>query len=172
MSINVNSKPWDVVYHRQDINLLVEHNVGCLENRIDVQSQRDVFEQSGLLPELRQLSQTRHGGHRAEDPVELGVLSDGGLDEEGALAGIDAAGEQCGGHGEDVLAQKRRIVGHGDGVKIHDTDGYVVAGILQLHPLADGAQVVAQMQRSCGLDATEDLPRPAAVLLGSRIVLE
>jgi len=118
------------------------------------------------------LSQSRHGGQGAKDPIELGVLGNGGLDKEGALGGIDATCQQRGGHGEDVLSQKRRIVGHGNRVQIHNTHGDIVTSILQLHPFAHGAEIITQMQGTRRLDATKDFPRPAGVMLGWGNILE
>ena len=69
---------------------------------------------------------------------------------------LKARGDQLGGGYPGTAAQRLRVVGNRDGVQVdYAVDG--VAGLLQVHPLANGAEVVAEVERIGGrLDAGED----------------
>lgn len=127
-------------------HLLIEHYICCLQHWIHIQAERNVPHFLGLFFELRQLCQARHSCQRTEDPIELRVLHDGRLYKECGARGINATGQQCGGHGEDVLAQVRRIVGQCYRVHINNTDSHVIGRLLKIQPLSHCAQIVTQMQ--------------------------
>lgn len=100
----------------------------------------------------------RNGSGAREEPAQLGVGRHGRLDEDfrpGAFGRhVDAGGEVQRGRLEGLLAQDLWVVRGGDGVQVDDAEA---AGVLVLvdDPLADGAEVVAQVQRPGGLDARE-----------------
>ena len=77
---------------------------------------------------------------------------DGRLREDDALLGINAAGDVGGCHLARGLTQLVGLLRHGDGMHIHDAED---AFILALHgnPVADSAQIIAQMQVAGGLYA-------------------
>ena len=56
---------------------------------------------------------------------------------------------------EDAALHLADLVGDGDGVVVDDAEDAVVA-LLDGHPVADGAQVVADVQLAGGLDSAED----------------
>ncbi len=71
------------------------------------------------------------------------------------LARIDAAGEQRRGHFARLALQRRRVLPLGDRVQIdHAIDAVVL--VLQRHPVADRAEVVAERGKAGRLDAGED----------------
>ena len=84
------------------------------------------------------------------------------LKEDGAL-GVDAAGEQAGGHVQNVLAEQRRVLGLRDGVQVHDAVQNRPVHVLQGHPALQSAQVVPQVRHACGLDTGEH-PTPGGIL--------
>ena len=79
----------------------------------------------------------------------------GGLVEQDVAVGIDAAGDQGGGEVAGLPGQRLRVLKLGDGMQVdHAVQALVVA--LQRHPVAHGAQVVAELRDTGGLDAGED----------------
>src|SRR5262249_8582434 len=77
------------------------------------------------------------------------------LVEDDVLAGIDAGGEVAGRHLARLLAQRLGILPDRDRVLIDDAIDAVEL-VLQAHPIADGAEIVAEMEVLGGLDARED----------------
>ena len=74
------------------------------------------------------------------------------LHEQGGPFRVDAAGDENPNEATHILAQFIGRVGHRDGVLVDDAEEAVVA-ILFLDPVADGAEVVAQVWHAGGLDA-------------------
>jgi hypothetical protein len=74
------------------------------------------------------------------------------LHKDRGLPGINAAGQIQSCCGQRVLGQQGWIMGHGDGMQIHHTKKSVMV-VLQIHPIANRPQPVAQMQSACGLNA-------------------
>ena len=92
-------------------------------------------------------------GDAAQHPRELGVLGHVALDEERALLRVEADRDQLGDRDEGALAQHGRVVLDGDRVQVDDAVERVVV-VLQRHPLPQGTEVVAEMERVGGrLDA-------------------
>src|SRR6185295_6647370 len=90
-----------------------------------------------------------------EHPGELGVRRHLALVEHDRGLGVDTAGEERRGHLADVPAQLLWVLPHRDRMQIdHAVDARVA--VLQPHEVADGAQIVAQMQVPGGLHAGED----------------
>ena len=65
---------------------------------------------------------------------------------------VDAAGNENGGVDAGLLAQQRRILRHGDGVQIDQTEDALIFA-LQGYPVLYRAKVVAEMRDAGGLDA-------------------
>ena len=84
------------------------------------------------------------------------MLGDVALDEDRRPGRVKSHSEQLREGQQRALAQNRRIVLHGDGVLIdHAVEG--VVGFLKGHPVAQGAQIVADLEGVGGrLDAGED----------------
>src|SRR2546422_1652455 len=77
------------------------------------------------------------------------------LDEHNRAFGIEARRVQSDGHVDGPLGEARRVVGLRDGVQVHDREQAIML-VLQLDPVLDGAEVVADVQLARGLDAGKD----------------
>ena len=85
----------NLVLSHRDITRLVDEDIGRLEHRIVEKSHIDVL--PVLLPLLLKLGhplQFSHRGHAVEDPGELGVFVDMGLDKEVAPVRRQSAGQR------------------------------------------------------------------------------
>jgi hypothetical protein len=69
--------------------------------------------------------------------------------------GIDAAGQQGGGHLPRLLPQRRWFLPLRDGVQI-DHAIQALKAVLQLHPIAERAEVIAEMRAAARLNAGEN----------------
>ena len=90
---------------------------------------------------------------------QLRQLRDHGLDEQGGLLRVQAAGQIVQSHVHDVLADLFRVlgvVGKGLGVGDHDIDLVELSGVLKGHALLQGAHIVARVQAAGGPVAGED----------------
>jgi len=105
-----------------------------------------------LLLELDHPLQPVERSDTVQEPAELGMGRHMALHKHRAFFRINPAGQIKGRCAEGVLRQTARVVGNGDRVQIHDTEEGVV-GVLEVHPVADGTQPVAQMEGAGGLDA-------------------
>ena len=151
---------------------LVEEDVGGLQDGVGEKAELEgglvggggfhgvcVVGHARLGLPLGHASQVAHAGVAAQEPHQLGVLQDVLLGEDDAAAGMQADGEERGVRLEGVLAQGMGALGYGDGVQVDDRVEDAVGRrglILQLDPLSQGAQVVAQVGDAGGLDARED----------------
>mmetsp|Transcript_17257 Transcript_17257/g.53057 ORF Transcript_17257/g.53057 Transcript_17257/m.53057 type:complete len:397 (+) Transcript_17257:2011-3201(+) len=79
--------------------------------------------------------------HAVQEPAELRMRRDVALDEDGALRGVDARRDVERRRVERLLAQLLRVMGRGDGVQVDDAKQAVVV-VLELHPLADRAEII------------------------------
>src|SRR5579875_693675 len=105
-------------------------------------------------------------GDAAEDPGQLRVLGYLALHEHRAAGGVDPGGEQLGDRDQGTAAQRGRVVLDGDRVQVHHAVERLVL-VLQRHPVADRAQVVAEVERVGGrLDAAQDALAAGCGLLG------
>ena len=77
------------------------------------------------------------------------------LREQYAAFGIEPGSDQGRHHLVDAAAQGGGILRHGDGVQINDAE-HALGFILHAHPVADGAQIIAQVQIAGGLNAREN----------------
>src|SRR3989449_833652 len=77
------------------------------------------------------------------------------LDEHNRAFGIEARRVQADGHVDGPLGEARGVVGLCDGVQVHDREQTIML-VLQLDPILDGAEVVADVQLARGLDAGKD----------------
>lgn len=161
-----------------DVGGLVEEDVGGLQDGVGEEAELEgglvgrggfhgvrVVGHACLGLPLGHSCEIAHAGMAAQDPHELGVLQDVLLGEDDTAVGIQADGEQRSICLEGVLAQYVGALGHGNGVQVDDRVEDAVAGcslILQLDPLSQGTQIVAQMRDAGGLDAREDGLGPGA----------
>ena len=75
--------------------------------------------------------------------------------EQDRLVGIDAAGDQGGGHAVDVGAQLGGIDVDGDRVEVGEED-QAFGLVLHPHPAPDRAEIIAEMEVAGRLDAGDD----------------
>ena len=109
----------------------------------------------GLLLELVHAVEISPGGHRAEQPAQLGVLLDVGLAEEDAALRVEAGRDQDRGGVVEALAKLGRVIRDRGRVKVDDAVD-ALAPVLALHVLADRADVVAQVLAARRLNPAED----------------
>ena len=88
------------------------------------------------------------------------------LVEDDAAIGIDAGGDIGGGHLAGLGAQLLRILRQRQRVQIDDAEDAVIVA-LHRNPVADRAQIIAEVQIAGGLDAREDAVHETAVRVGS-----
>ena len=142
---------------------LVDDDVGRLQDGVGEQAVVDVV---GLLLALllvgRRPLEPADRGHRGEQPGELGHLGPVTLDEQRAAVGIEAEREQRGGHLAGPRAQDIGVVRARQRVVVDDAVDRLVLG-LEPDVVADGAEIVAEMDDPGRLDAREDprVARPA-----------
>jgi hypothetical protein len=140
-----------------DEGAVVGEDVGGHEDRVEEQADRggDVVGELVLVA-VGALEQA-HAGDGGEQPGELDDLGDVGLAEQDGAGGVEAEGEVGEGGVEDVGAQERRVADGGEGVVVGDeVEGVSRVGVLQGDVLADGAEVIAEVEDAGGLDAGED----------------
>ena len=79
------------------------------------------------------------------------------LAEQGRPTGIDPAGDQRRCHFPYSTAQLRRVLMLADGVKVGEEEetfsARLLHRILHAHPIADRAQIIAEVKVAGGLDA-------------------
>ena len=135
---------------------LVEQDVRRLQHGIGVETRAGLLAVLARLDlELRHAVQPTHRRHTVENPRQLGVLVHMRLDEERAALRVHATGEERRGEPADADAQLGGILRERDGVQIHDAID-VLVDILLVHPVADSAEIVADVRDAGGLDAGED----------------
>ena len=140
---------------------LVDQDVRRLQHGVVQQADVDVLAVlARLVLELGHALQLAQRGERVEDPRQVRVPRHLGLHEQQSLLQVDAAGHQLQGHLPHGLGHLLRVVLDGDGVKVDDGDVGAVL-VLQAHPVAHGAEIVADVQQPCRLDARkENLHKP------------
>ena len=145
---------------------LIEQDVGRHQHRIVEDADADTLAlAAALLFELDHAPQLAHVGHGVEDPRQLRVLRHVRLhDDDGAL-GVDAGGQEHVGRLDGAALELGLLLPDRDGVQVdHAVDA--VVRLLHGDVVADGAQVVAQMECPGGLGAREDA---RAARLGGRL---
>ncbi len=139
-----------VLAHR-DLVGLVEQDVRDLEDRVGEEADGGPVGAllGGLVLELRHPRGLAEAGEAVHHPAELGVLGHMALDEERAPLRVQAGREQLGHREPGVGPQLGGVLRHGDRVQVHDHVEGVVR-LLERHPLAHRAQVVAEVERAGG----------------------
>jgi hypothetical protein len=90
------------------------------------------------------------------------------LHEDRRALRVDAHGDQLRGRAQRALAEHLRVLLLGDRVQVGDEEERLVLA-LQVDPLAQGAEVVAEVERvGRGLDAGQDAWSGPAADLGNR----
>ena len=134
---------------------LVQQDVACHQHGIGKQARIDVVGVLlGFVFELGHAAQLAELGIAGQHPVNLCVLFYMALDERDGFFRIDAAGQDQRIGLESTFFQLRRVLTDGDGVHIYDGVDAVIF-FLQLLPVADGPQIVAESDLSAGLNTRE-----------------
>jgi len=135
---------------------LVEHDVGGLQDRVLEQAGVDVLGlRLGLVLELCHALEVAEPGDVGQNPRKLGVLGDHRLKEQERPVRIDAERDEVDHHLGDALRHLLRVVVLREGVIVDDAEHAAVL-VLQRHPVAHGAEVVAEMELPRWLDPRED----------------
>ena len=111
-----------------------------------------------VLP-LGHAVQPAHPRRAAEQPLQLGVGGDLRLVEQHRALGVDPAGDQRGGHLERGGGELCGNVRLADRVEVGEEEQSLVGFghlVLHAHPVADRAEVVAEVEVAGGLDAGDD----------------
>ena len=108
-----------------------------------------------LILVLGHAAELAHIGEAVQNPCQLGMAADMALAIDEALFGVQAAGDVDGGQLHAAAAQVSGILPHGDGVHVHNAVDAVIV-ILQGGEILQRADVVAQRERTGGLDAGEN----------------
>ena len=126
----------------------VEQDVGRLEDRVGEQPDagRALAALGGLVLELGHPAGLAEAGQALQHPAELGVAGHLALHEDRRARGVDAHREQLGGGAQGALAQHLRVLLDGDRVQVGDEEERLVV-LLQVHPLPQRAEVVAEVER-------------------------
>ena len=153
----------------RDVRGLVDQDVGGHQRRIGEQAQRDVLAVlAGLLLELRHAAHPAHAGDAVEDPGELRVLGHHRLVEDDLLVAVDAGREEGRGDLARLRGELGGILPYGDRVLVdHAVEAFVV--VLQAREVADGAEIVAEMEVTRGLHAGKDAPLETARIVGGEV---
>src|SRR5579872_3834601 len=149
-----------ILAHR-NVGAAVHQDVGALQQRVTEES---VGREILLLELLLLILVARHPLEPAErhdhrqQQVELGVLGHVRLDEEGCDPGVETGRQPVDQHLAHVLLQLPGvIVPGGEHVPVGDEEETLVL-VLQLHPVAQRAVVVAEVQPAGGPHAGDDAP--------------
>ena len=112
-----------------DARRLIGEDVGGHQARVGVEPGGCVLAiLAGLVLELGHPVQPADAGDAGEDPAEADMGGDGGLQEQDVAGGVDAAGDERGGHLAGRGGERGRVLEHGDRVLVHDAvDALVVA---------------------------------------------
>ena len=135
---------------------VIYQDVGRHQVRIHVQPGRGVLAVlAGLVLELRHAVQPADPRHAIEDPAQPHMRRHRRLQEQDVFVRIDATGQQHRGHLPRLPGQFLRLLPLGDRVQIdHAIQALML--LLQRHPVADGAEVIAERGDAGGLDAGQD----------------
>ena len=137
---------------------VVEQDVGRLQDRVSEQAHagRVRAAPGRLVLELHHPAGLAEPGDARQHPGQLGVLGHMALHEHNRAVRIQAGGEELRRRDSGPAAQVGWLLRKRDRVQV-DYAVHRVMGVLQRHPLAQRAQVVADMERIGGrLDTGED----------------
>ena len=141
-----------VVAHGDEVRL-IEEDVRRHEGGVGEEPAVDVVGVlGGLILELSHAGKLAEHGIAVENPAQLGVLVDVGLDKKGAFLRVQAAGDVLCQLLYGAPAQGGGVLTDSDGVQIRHKEIAVVF-LNHLRPMVQRAQIGAQCQITAGLDA-------------------
>ena len=132
---------------------LVQQDIRSHQCRIGKQTAVDILGMLGrLVLELSHTAQLAEHGIAVQNPAQLSVLVNVGLDEEGVLLRVQAAGDVLGQLLQSAAAQVGRVLTDGDGVQVrHKVEAVIFIGTLS--PVLHSAEVRTQGHITGRLDA-------------------
>ena len=136
---------------------LIHQNIGGHQHGIGKQTGVDVIGiLGGLVLELGHTGQLAEHGVAVQDPGQLGMGRNVGLDKEHTLFRVNTSSQQAGQGAVSIFTQLRRLLTNGDRMLIgHHVDA--VELVLHVGPVTDGADIVSQGKLIArGLDTAED----------------
>src|ERR687894_597684 len=143
----------------------VEEDVCGLENRVVVET-----DARGLGPALTRLvlelghaRELADFGYTVEKPGELGVRGDAALSEDHRPLRVEPDRKEDSRELTHVVPEHLRVLGHRDGVQVHDAEIAVVV-VLYGHPVLQSAKIGPEVGRAARLDTAE---HPLSVLHGA-----
>ena len=143
-----------------DVGRLIGEHVRGLEHRVGEQADARAFAVlAGLVLPLRHAVEPAHPRSAGEQPFELGMRGDARLVEQRRAVGVDARGNERGGHLDRVAGEHGGLDRDGDRVQVGEEEQTVIArlhAVLHRDPLLDRAQIVAEVEVAGGLDAGDD----------------
>ncbi len=147
-----------VVAHGDAIGVVSE-DVGRHQHRVVEQADAHRLLTGRLVLELRHAAKLPECRHAVQDPGELGVLEHVTLDEEHALLGVEARGQQEHHRAPGPLGELVGVVGQRHRVEVDDAVERFVGCrglVLGRHPVAHRTEIVPEMLLARGLDSRKD----------------
>jgi hypothetical protein len=142
-----------LIFADRNVRRAIEQDVGCHQHRIREESGANFAAlRFGFFLELRHALQLAHRRDARQIPGQLAVLAHVALHEQPRFRGIDAGGNEHHRRLENLSAQHLRLLRNGERVHVDETEN-VLRVILSGHPLFDRAEIVADVDRTGGLNA-------------------
>ncbi len=147
-----------LVFAHRHMGRLVEQHVRRLEHGIGVERDRGALAiLARFVLELGHAVEPADPCRAVEQPGELAMRGHVALAEQGRFGRIDPGRDQSGGHFADPAAQACRFLVEADRVEIgEEEEAFALALILHPHPVADRAQIIAEVEVARRLDAGDD----------------
>ena len=148
-----------LVFTHRHVRRLIQQHVGGLQNGIGKQRNARAFAVlAGLVLELGHPVEPTHPRRARQQPLQLRMGRNARLIEQDCLIGIQPAGEQRGCHLAGVCGQLLGHMRHRNGMQIRE-EIQAFHFILHLHPVADRAQIIAEMKVASWLNTRNDAHR-------------
>ena len=145
-----------LVFADRHMGCLIEQNIGGHKIGIDVKPDRGFFAVfAGFFLKLRHPIEPAHARHAIQHPSQFGMVRHLGLVKDNMVFRVDPGGNKSGRHFTRIGGQFLRVLKHGNGVQIDHAIKTFMA-VLQGDKIANGAQIIAEMQIAGRLYAGQD----------------
>jgi hypothetical protein len=135
---------------------LVQQDVGGHQDRVGIEAQDGiVLLLARLFLELGHAVQPAERRVAGQDPVQFGMAGHRRLVEQDVLVRIDPRRDIGGRHLADIVPQGFGVMINGHGVQIDDAENRVHI-VLQLHPVLQCAEIIAEVELAGRLHAGKD----------------
>ncbi len=142
-----------LVFPHWHVARLVDENVRRHQNRVSIKTEAGHISMlSGLLLELCHPIEPAERGQATEQPSQLGVSGDHALVEDRTMFRVDTGGDISSSHLTGRSTQLGGILRLGERVQVDDAE-YALEVVLQHNPIANGSEIIAEMQIAGRLDA-------------------